>query len=90
MQNDCWLVKKDRVWAMRFFKDKFPDEDGTKYVRIHYASCKKKFHHGITPNVQLHNSERLSYEIARELWRSSVETDWEVSDKPLWMTLGDE
>ena len=40
MKNESWLVKKDRLWAMRFFKDKFPDEDGTTYMRVHYASCK--------------------------------------------------
>ena len=87
MQKESWLVKNDRVWAMRFFQDKFPDEDGTTYMRVHYASCKYRFLHGITPHVQLHESEKMSYEAARELWKSSIETDWEVSDKPLWMTL---
>ena len=87
MQNESWLVKKDRVWAMRFFKDKFPDEDGTTYMRVHYASCKNRFLHGLTPCVQLHESERLPYETARDLWMSSVETEWEVSDEPLWRTL---
>ncbi len=69
-----------------FFKDKHPDEDGTKYIRVHYASCRLRFLHGITPNVQLHESEKLTYEKARDLWRSSVETEWEVSKKPLWET----
>ena len=86
MQNDYWIVKKDRVWAMRFFRDKFPDEDGTTYMRVHYASCRQRFLHGITPNVQLHESKKLTYEKARELWKSSIEKDWEVSDVPLWMT----
>ena len=86
MQDDCWLLRKDRFWAMRFFKDKFPDEDGTTYVRVHYACCKDKFLHGITPHVLLQESERLSYENARELWRSSIETEWEISKEPLWMT----
>ena len=86
MQNDSWLVKKDRLLAMRFLKDKFPDEDGTTYMRVHHACCKEKFLHGITPNVRLHESEKLTYEKARELWMSSIETDWEISEEPLWMT----
>ncbi|WP_269605967.1 DUF1651 domain-containing protein [Prochlorococcus marinus] len=86
MQNESWLVKKDRVWAMRFFKDKHPDEDGTKYIRIHYACCRNRFLHGITPNVQLCESEKLTYETARVLWLCSVEAEWEVSKKPLWVT----
>ena len=85
MLNEGWLVKKDRVWAMRFFPDKIPDEDGTRYIRVHYASCKHRFLHGITPHVQLHESEKMTFEIARELWKSSIETDWEISSKPLWM-----
>ena len=86
MQNEGWLVKKDRIYAMRFFKDKYPDEDGTTYIRIHYASCRHGFRHGITPHVQLHDSEKLTYEKARALWRSSVEAEWQVSTKPLWKT----
>ena len=86
MQKESWLIKKDRVWAMRFFQDKFPDEDGTTYMRVHYASCKHRFLHGITPHVHLHESEKMAFEAARELWKSSIETEWEVSDKPLWMT----
>ena len=86
MQNESWLVKKDRVWAMRFFLDRIPDEDGTVYMRVHYASCKNRFLHGITPHVQLHESEKMTFETSRELWKSSIETDWEVSGKPLWMT----
>ena len=86
MKNESWLVRKDRIWAMRFFKDKFQDEDGTSYIRVHYASCRQRFLHGITPNVRLHESERLTYEKARVLWTTSVETEWEVSREPLWMT----
>ena len=86
MQIESWLVKKDRVWAMRFFKENFPDEDGTTYMKVHYASCKDRFLHGITPHVCLHASEKLTYANARDLWKSSVETEWEVSEKPLWMT----
>ena len=86
MQKETWLVKKDRVWAMRFFQDKFPDEDGTVYMRVHYASCKKTFSNGISQHVQLYASEKMSLESARELWKSSVETDWDVSEVPLWMT----
>ena len=86
MQNESWLIKKDRAWAMRFFEDKFPDEDGTTYMRVHYASCRHRFLDGITPNVRLHESEKLTYEKARDLWRSSVETEWEVSEHPLWIT----
>ena len=86
MQDESWLVRKDHVWAMRFFKDKFPDEDGTTYMRVHYASCEHKFLHGITPHVRLHESKRLTYENARDLWRSSIATGWEVSEEPLWMT----
>ena len=86
MQNNSWLVKKDRLWAMRFFKDKYPDEDGTTYIRVHFASCRNRFLNGITPQVELHESEKLTTEKARELWRSSVETGWEVSMKPLWET----
>ena len=86
MQNESWLVKKDRVFAMRFFPDRFPDEDGTKYMRVHYASCKHRFLNGITPYVQLHDSEKMTFEAARELWKSSIEREWDVSDKPLWMT----
>ena len=86
MQKESWLVKKDRLWAMRFFQDKLSDEDGTKYMRVHYASCNNRFLHGITPHVHLHQSERMNFETARDLWKSSVKTDWEVSDKPLWMT----
>ncbi len=87
MQNESWLVKKDRVWAMRFIHDKSSDEDGTIYMRVHYGSCSHGFLHGITPHVQLHESEKLTYEEARDLWRSSVETEWEISEKPLWETL---
>ncbi len=85
MNKEYWLVKKDRVWAMRFFLDKYPDEDGTCYVRVHYASCKYRFLHGITPFVRLHDSEKMTVETARYLWKSSVLTDWEVSNEPLWM-----
>ena len=74
MQNESWLVKKDRLWAMRFFKDKFPDEDGTTYIRVHYASCSHRFLHGFTPHVQLHESVKLTYEKLRGLLRTSVET----------------
>ena len=86
MQKESWLVKNNRIWAMRFFSDKLSDEDGTTYMRVHYASCKHRFLHGITPSVQLHESERMTFDTARELWKSSIETDWEVSDKPLWLT----
>ena len=86
MKNESWLVRKDRVLGMRFFKDKFPDEDGTIYIRVHYASCENRFLDGITPHVRLHRSEKLTYENARNLWRSSIETEWEVSEEPLWMT----
>ena len=51
MQNESWLVKKDRVWAMRFFKDKYPDEDGTIYIRGYYASCRLGSLYGVTPDV---------------------------------------
>ncbi len=87
MQKESWLVKKDLSSAMRFFQDKFPDEDGTTYMRVHYASTKKRFLHGITPHVQLDESEKMTFERARELWKSSIETEWEVSCKPLWLTL---
>ena len=86
MKEEGWLVKKDRVKAMRFFPDKHLDEDGTKYMRIHYACCKYGFHNGITSNVQLYNSERMTYEAARELWISTLHREWEVSKEPLWMT----
>ena len=83
---ESWLVSKDRLRAMRFFQDKFPDENGTTFMRVHYASCRQGFLHGITPDVHLHESEKLTFDNARELWKSSVETGWEVSEKPLWMT----
>ena len=86
MQTVSWLVKKDRIWAMRFFQDKFSDEDGTTYMRVHYASCKHRFLHGITPHVLLHESEKMTFATARYLWKSSIETEWEVSEKPLWLT----
>ena len=86
MYTEYWLVKKDRVCAMRFFQDKFSDEDGTTYMRVHYASCKHRFLHGITPHVQIHESEKMTFETARDLWKSSIETDWEVSEMPFWMT----
>ena len=86
MQKDSWLVKKNRIWAMRFFQEKRADEDGTTYMRVHYASCKHRFLHGMTPNVQLHQSEKMTFDTARDLWKSSLETGWEVSEKPLWMT----
>ena len=87
MHKESWLVNKDRVCAMRFFQDNFPDEDGITYMRVHYASCNHRFLHGITTHVQLHKSEKMTFDMARELWKSSIETEWEVSDKPLWMTL---
>jgi len=87
MHKESWLVKKDRACAMRFFQDMFPDEDGTTYMRVHYASCKQRFLQGVTPNVHLHKSEKMTFETARELWISSIETDWEVSEQPLWMTF---
>jgi len=86
MQKESWLVKKDRVLAMRFFQDKFSDEDGTIYMRVHYASCKDRFLLGITPNVVLNESEKMTFETARYLWRSSIEKEWEISKNPLWMT----
>ena len=86
MKYESWLVNNDRIWAMRFFQDKFPDEDGKIYMRVHYASCKNRFFNGVTPYVQLHASEKMTFETARELWKSSIETDWEVSEKPLWLT----
>ena len=70
MHNENWLVNKNRIWAMRFFQDNFPDEDGTKYMRVHYASCKTGFIQGITPNVNLNASERMTFKSARELWKS--------------------
>ena len=87
MKNESWLIRRDRIWAMRFFEDKLPDEDGTTYVRVHFAYCNEGFLRGITPHVQMHESKKFTYEKARELWRFSVERDWEVSDKPLWRTL---
>ena len=86
MPKESWLVRKDRVLAMRFFQDKYPDEDGTTYMRVHYAFCRNKFVQGISPNVQLQASEKMTIDKARELWKSSVEKDWDVSEKPLWMT----
>ena len=86
MQKESWLVRNNRIWAMRFFQDKCPNEDGTKYMRVHYAICKKGFLHGITSHVHLLESEKMTFETARELWKSSIETDWEVSEKPLWLT----
>tara|TARA_Y100001968_G_scaffold329793_1_gene379980 strand:- start:120 stop:302 length:183 start_codon:yes stop_codon:yes gene_type:complete len=59
---------------MRFFKDKFPVEDGSRYIRVHFASCRHRFLHGIISHVQLSESERLNYEQARDLWKSLVET----------------
>ncbi len=47
---------------MRFFEDKHPDEDGTTYIRVHYASSRLRFLHGINPHVQLHGSEKLTNE----------------------------
>ena len=85
MEREGWLIKKDRVWAMRFFFDKHPDCDGTTYMRVHYASCNHRFLHGITPHVQLRDSEKMTRETAIELWKSSIENEWEVS-KPLWKT----
>ena len=87
MQYESWLVKKDRIWAMRFFEDKHPDEDGTTHMRVHIASCKNRFLHGITPHVLLHESKKLSYEKARDLWRSLVKKGWDVSEIPLWNTF---
>ena len=57
-----------------------------QHMRVHYASCKNRFLHGITPHVHIHESEKLTYEKARDLWRSSEQTVWEVSEKPLWNT----
>ena len=87
-ENAKWKLacEKRSNLGNEIFKDKYPDEDGTKYIRVYYASCKLSFLHGITPHVQLHESEKLTYEKARDLWRSSVETEWEVSKKPLWET----
>tara|TARA_Y100001968_G_scaffold152100_1_gene139168 strand:+ start:126 stop:341 length:216 start_codon:yes stop_codon:yes gene_type:complete len=70
MQNESWLLKKDRVWAMRFFKDKYPDEDGTTYKRVHYASCRLIFLLDITPKVKLHESEKLTDESNKPLWEN--------------------
>ena len=86
MQRESWLVKKDRFCAMRFLQDKFPDEDGTTYMRVHYASCNERFLDGLTPNVELNESEKMTFATARDLWKSSIEKDWEVSKKPLWRT----
>ena len=69
-----------------FFKDKSSDENGTKYMRVHYATCRYRFLKGITPHVQLLDSEKLTCEKARDLWKSSVETEWDVSEQPLWKT----
>ena len=85
MKKDNWLVKNNRLYAMRFFQDKYPDEDGKIYMRVHYAFCTQGFLNGISPNVQLQASEKMSFESARELWKSSLETDWEISEKPLWL-----
>ena len=75
MQYECWLVKKDRVWAMRFIKDKHPDEVVIKYIRVHFSSYKHRFLHRNIPHVQLNESGKLTYEKARDLWRSSLETE---------------
>ena len=36
----------------------------------------------MTPHVQLHESEKLTYEKAGDIWRSSMRIEWEVSKKP--------
>ena len=86
MTKEGWLVKTNKLLAMRFFPDKFPEEDGTINMRVQYASCKPRFLHGITPYVVLHQSEKMSFRTAKQLWSSSLETDWEVSKFPLWTT----
>ena len=68
---------------MGFFKDKQPDEDGIVFMRVHYSSCRLKSLHGITPHAQLHESEKLTCEKGRDLWKLSVETECEVSKKPI-------
>ena len=70
MSQESWLVKKDRIWGMGFFLDKNHEEDGTCYMRVKYASCKHRFLHGITPQVQLRECEKMTYERPRELWNS--------------------
>ena len=82
MQNISWLVTKDSVWVMMFIKDKYPDEPLLN-IRFHYASCRLRFLNVITPHFQLHESEILTYEKARDLRRSLVETEREVFKKPL-------
>lgn len=47
---------------MRFFKNRHPDENVATYISVHYASCRLRFLHGITPHVQLHKSEKLTDE----------------------------
>ena len=73
---------KDRFLAMRVLKKSYLNEDGKSYMRVHYASCRQTFLKGINPNVQLLFSVRLTYEKARYLCRSSLETAWEVSKIP--------
>ena len=65
MQYDSWLVKKVRFSAMRFYEGSYPDEDVTRYMMVHYISRGQLFLEGITPNIKLNCSERLTYEKAR-------------------------
>ena len=81
MQHDSWLVKRTFL-GYEGFKKSYLNEDGTSYMRVHYASCRQTFLKGINPNVQLLFSVRLTYEKARYLCRSSLETAWEVSKIP--------
>ncbi len=58
---------KEIVTGRVFFKDKQPGYDGTTYIMVHYASCKLRFLNGITPHVQSHESEKLTYEKGGDL-----------------------
>ena len=78
---DGWLVKPDRVWAMRFYKNPhhpFP------HVYVHKASCEHRFLHGITPYSIIQESNNLPRQEAIELWKQLIKEGWQRS-KPLWL-----
>ncbi len=64
---------------MRYnFQDKFTDEVGTKYRKVHYANRYNKFFLCTIPDVQLHISEKIAIETPAYILRFSKEVSGSI------------
>ena len=76
-----WLVKPDRVWAKRFYKNPHSPKP---HIYVHTASCEHRFLHGITPYAVIREGQNIPRQEAIEIWKQLIKEGWERSE-PLWM-----